>query len=187
MDYFFEFLGFALALLGIVGSFVPILPGPITGWAGILVMQLSDRVTIDNAVVIGTFFLALFIFLLDYVIPVLGTKKFGGSRKGAIGAQTWYRSSYSGAFRTDFRPFCRRILWRTPSWIEPAIGAQSRLGVVPRFCFWGAAKIHYWRRFSSLPLHGVFPTGHRLDPAFKRNFLFTTFNQTTTLYLFMKL
>ena len=86
MDYFFEILGIALALLGIVGSFVPILPGPITGWAGILVIQLSDRVTIGNAVIIGTFFLALFIFLLDYVIPILGTKKFCGSRMGAIGA-----------------------------------------------------------------------------------------------------
>ena len=36
-------------------------------------------------VVIITFVIAIAIFILDYIIPAIGTKKFGGTRAGMIG------------------------------------------------------------------------------------------------------
>ncbi len=73
-------------LLGIAGSFLPILPGPITGWVGLLLLHQTTRVPNNTSLLISTFVIALVVFLIDYIIPILGTKKFGGSKKGMIGA-----------------------------------------------------------------------------------------------------
>ena len=73
-------------LLGIAGSFLPILPGPITGWVGLLLLHQTERVPNNTSLLISTFIIALVVFLIDYIIPILGTKKFGGSKKGMIGA-----------------------------------------------------------------------------------------------------
>ena len=86
MDFFFEIVGFLFVLLGIVGSFLPVLPGPLTGWVGLFLLHQSDRIPQDNTFLLTSFAIALLVFLIDYVIPALGTKKFGGSKKGIIGS-----------------------------------------------------------------------------------------------------
>ena len=86
MDLFYEIAGLFFVLLGIAGSFLPVLPGPLTGWVGLFLLHLSDRVPDDSSFLIVTFCIALGVFLLDYIIPAIGTKKFGGSKKGIIGS-----------------------------------------------------------------------------------------------------
>ena len=48
MDLFYEITGLFFVLLGIAGSFLPVLPGPLTGWVGLLLLHLSDRVPDDS-------------------------------------------------------------------------------------------------------------------------------------------
>ncbi|WP_306420502.1 DUF456 domain-containing protein [uncultured Tenacibaculum sp.] len=85
MDILLTFLGFIFICLGIIGSFLPVLPGPITGWVGLLLLHLIKAIP-QNWTFLGiTLFVALAIFILDYFIPALGTKKFGGSKYGAYG------------------------------------------------------------------------------------------------------
>ena len=86
MDFVFEIVGFLFVLLGIIGSFLPVLPGPLTGWVGLFLLQQSDRIPQDNSFLLTSFAIAFLVFLIDYVIPALGTKKFGGSKKGIIGS-----------------------------------------------------------------------------------------------------
>ncbi|MGB1971994.1 MAG: DUF456 domain-containing protein [Flavobacteriaceae bacterium] len=86
MDTFFELIGFFFALLGIAGSFLPVLPGPLTGWCGLFLLHQSSRIEDNPSLLTITFIIALSVFLLDYIIPALGTKKFGGSKKGVIGS-----------------------------------------------------------------------------------------------------
>ncbi len=72
-------------LVGIIGSFIPVLPGPTMSWIGLLLLYLTKTVE-DNWVFLGiTLVVALIVFALDYIIPVMGTKKFGGSKAGMIG------------------------------------------------------------------------------------------------------
>ncbi|MCF6182161.1 DUF456 domain-containing protein [Lutibacter sp.] len=85
MDIFLLILGFLVALLGIVGSFLPILPGPLTSWFGLLILSLSKPVPINYTFLGITLGIAILIWLLDYFIPALGTKKFGGTRYGVVG------------------------------------------------------------------------------------------------------
>ena len=86
MDIFLLILGLILCLLGIVGSFSPIIPGPITSWFGLLVIHFSKLIPFDNQFLFITFLIAALIFGLDLIIPILGLKKLGGSRKGLIGS-----------------------------------------------------------------------------------------------------
>ena len=86
MDIAFIIIGFILCLIGIVGSILPVLPGPPFGWAGLLFLELTDVIP-NNYWFLGiTFVIALGIFILDYMMPAISTKKFGGSKSGAIGA-----------------------------------------------------------------------------------------------------
>ena len=74
-----------LMILGLVGSFLPVLPGPLTSWVGLLVFHFADVVPMNWTFLIITFIIAFGIWILDYIIPALGTKKFGGTRAGMIG------------------------------------------------------------------------------------------------------
>ena len=86
MDLLLLLLGFLLMIMGIIGSVLPVLPGPITGWFGLLILNFSEAIPMNYQLLGITFFIAIVIFFLDYIIPGLGTKKFGGSKKGATGA-----------------------------------------------------------------------------------------------------
>ncbi|MEM1002690.1 MAG: DUF456 domain-containing protein [Bacteroidota bacterium] len=85
MDIIIIVLSLLLMILGIVGSFLPILPGPLTSWAGLLVLSFAKTIEVSQNTLILTFIIALTIFVLDYIIPALGTKKYGGSKFGMIG------------------------------------------------------------------------------------------------------
>ncbi len=85
MDIALLIIGFVLMMVGILGSFLPVLPGPPISWVGLLLLYLTKAVP-DNWWVLGiTLVVALIILGLDYIIPVMGTKKFGGTRAGMIG------------------------------------------------------------------------------------------------------
>ncbi|MCY4562637.1 MAG: DUF456 domain-containing protein [Flavobacteriaceae bacterium] len=70
-------------LLGLAGSVLPIIPGPLTSWVGLLLLHLTKGVEMNLNFILLTAGVAILIFVLDLVMPLLGTKKYGGS-KGAI-------------------------------------------------------------------------------------------------------
>jgi uncharacterized protein YqgC (DUF456 family) len=85
MDIALLIFGILLMILGILGSFLPVLPGPITSWFGLLLLHLSDAVPMNWTFLGITFAIAFIIWLIDYIIPAMGTKRFGGTRYGVIG------------------------------------------------------------------------------------------------------
>ena len=85
MDIFFIIIAAAFMVLGIIGSFLPVLPGPITSWIGILVLYLMPEIDVSAVTLLITLIIAILIWILDYFIPAMGTKKFGGTKAGMIG------------------------------------------------------------------------------------------------------
>lgn len=79
-------LGLLCILIGILGSFLPVLPGPPLSWVGLLLLYLTQAIPNDWWVLGITLFIALAITVLDYIIPAAGTKRFGGSRSGVVGS-----------------------------------------------------------------------------------------------------
>jgi len=85
MDIFLLIIGFLFILLGIAGAILPILPGPLTSWFGLLVLHLTAIIPINYTFLGITLAVAILIWLLDYLIPAIGTKRFGGSTYGVYG------------------------------------------------------------------------------------------------------
>lgn len=85
MDVLFVLLGLLCMFIGILGSFMPILPGAPISWVGLLLLHLTDAIPMDLTYLGVTLGIALLVFILDYIIPAIGTKKFGGSKYGVIG------------------------------------------------------------------------------------------------------
>lgn len=85
MDIFLLVIGFLFVLLGIIGAFLPVLPGPITGWVGLLILHLTNTVPMNWTFIGITLGVSIIIWAIDYIIPALGTKKFGGTKYGVYG------------------------------------------------------------------------------------------------------
>jgi len=81
--------GILLIVIGFLGSALPVLPGPPLAWVGYLLLRWSDRVS-DNQHYTPWLWIMLavviLVTLLDYIVPVWGTKRWGGSKSGMIGA-----------------------------------------------------------------------------------------------------
>jgi len=85
MDILLLLLGTFFIILGIIGAFIPILPGPITSWVGLLLIHFTNAISFNWTFILSTLVIAVVVYILDYIIPALGTKKFGGSKYGIIG------------------------------------------------------------------------------------------------------
>lgn len=86
MDIVLVIVGLLFCVLGIVGSFLPVLPGPFTSWIGLLIFHFTNAVS-QNWTFLGiTLAISILVWVLDYVVPALGTKRFGGTKYGMIGS-----------------------------------------------------------------------------------------------------
>ena len=85
-DYILLILGILLMILGIIGCLVPVLPGPPFSFLGLILLHLSRFGQFSNTALITLGAIAVVITVLDYIVPVWGTRKFGGSKYGMRGA-----------------------------------------------------------------------------------------------------
>ncbi len=78
--------GGALMILGLVGCVLPVIPGPPLSFVGLLLLHFSDyaEFSFEFLLVMGA--IAVLVTIMDYIVPIWGTKKFGGSKAGMWGA-----------------------------------------------------------------------------------------------------
>lgn len=85
-DYLLLGLGIILMLIGIIGCILPVLPGPPISFTGLLCLQFSRFGNFSGSFLLLMGLLALIVTILDYIVPVWGTKKTGGTKAGIWGA-----------------------------------------------------------------------------------------------------
>ncbi len=86
IQFLWILIGAVLMIVGFIGCFLPILPGPPISYVGLLFLQLLDKKPFDSKFLMTWAVITVFVTLLDYVIPIYGTKKFGGSKRGVWGS-----------------------------------------------------------------------------------------------------
>lgn len=75
----------SLTILGIIGCLIPMVPGPLLSYCGVLCLLATDAPPAMTTIVlfgVGT----IVVSILDYVIPMVGAKRFNCSKAGSWGA-----------------------------------------------------------------------------------------------------
>ena len=75
-----------LLLLGFAGVILPILPGLPLSYVGILVLHFTDAIEFTSQFLVFWAVVVIVVQVFDYFIPIWGTKKFGGSKRGIWGS-----------------------------------------------------------------------------------------------------
>lgn len=90
-DILILIIGIILIVLGIIGSILPVLPGPPLSFAALFILRFttfveqSREAAYDRLLWIFAF-VVIVVTIFDYIVPIAGAKKFGGSKAGMIGA-----------------------------------------------------------------------------------------------------
>jgi uncharacterized protein len=85
-DYILLILGIIFMIIGIIGCLVPVLPGPPLSFLGLIFLHLTRFGQFSTPFLITLGAITVIVTVLDYIVPVWGTKRFGGSKYGTRGA-----------------------------------------------------------------------------------------------------
>ncbi len=86
MDALLVILGIIALIVGFLGSFLPILPGPPVAWLSLLLLHFTSHTDFSIQFLVITAVVTLLIVFMNYVLPIKLTKKFGGTKMGERGA-----------------------------------------------------------------------------------------------------
>lgn len=86
MEYVFYLLSIILIIVGIIGDILPGLPGVPISYASLLLLHFTTNIKYSTQMLVITGILCVFITILDYIVPIWGTKKFGGTKAGVRGS-----------------------------------------------------------------------------------------------------
>jgi len=111
MDVFWLVLGLVLMLVGLAGCILPFLPGPPLCYLALLIQQLQSTPPYTTKFLLIWAGITLVITGLDYVIPLFGTKRFGGTKYGMWGCVVGLIVGlWLGPFGIIFGPFVGAFL-----------------------------------------------------------------------------
>src|SRR6056297_273966 len=86
MDYVLLVLGLVLLIVGLLGCILPIIPGPPLSYGGIILLHLTKFGDFSTNFLVLFAIVAAVVTILDYFVPIWGTKRFGGTKYGSWGA-----------------------------------------------------------------------------------------------------
>jgi uncharacterized protein YqgC (DUF456 family) len=81
-------IGAILILLGLVGSVLPVLPGPPLSFIGIFLLALTRNFSppLTPTFIIIMLVITITVTGVDYLLPLIGAKKYGASKWGIYGS-----------------------------------------------------------------------------------------------------
>jgi len=94
MEWVWIILGLILCVVGIAGSLLPLLPGPPIAYIGVLLQLLRDPNPFTSKFLWIWAGIVVLTIVLDYFIPIWGTKKFGGTKYGVWGCTIGFLAAF---------------------------------------------------------------------------------------------
>ena len=81
MEFLLNIFVIFLLLVGLIGSFVPAIPGPSVSYISLLVFHFFTSYEISTANLLICALIAILVTIFDFWIQIHGVKKFGGGKK----------------------------------------------------------------------------------------------------------
>lgn len=85
MDILLIILGILCLIVGLAGCILPMIPGPPVAYAGLLLLHFTDKAQFSTTQLLLWLAAVVLVQILDYFVPMLGSKYSGGSRWGTRG------------------------------------------------------------------------------------------------------
>ena len=86
MDIVLIILAILFLLVGLAGCVLPVLPGPPLAYVGLLLLHFTSKYQFSTRFLVIWAVISIAVTIIDNVIPVWGTKKYGGSKRAIWGS-----------------------------------------------------------------------------------------------------
>jgi hypothetical protein len=144
MDILIVILCFVLIIVGLIGIIIPFLPGIAFVWLGIFIYASKTGFeTISLATLIVFSVITVLFFLLDFLAPLLGAKKYKSGKWGVVGAflGTLLGVATLGPIGLILGPFLGALAGELISGKERSQAFSSAFGAVIGFLFGTLLKL----------------------------------------------
>jgi len=85
-DILLVIFAFCFLIGGLVGCVIPVIPGPPLSYIALLLLQATRFAGFSVKFLLIAAVITVMVAVVDYILPAWGTRKWGGSRAGTIGA-----------------------------------------------------------------------------------------------------
>lgn len=142
MEWLWIILGIILCIVGVIGSLLPLLPGPPVAYAGMLLQLFRDPDPFTTTTLLIFAGVVVILLVLDYLIPVWGTKKFGGTKYGAWGCTLGFLAAFwLGPWGVIIGPFAGAFIGEMIAGQETHRSLKAALGSFVGFLLGSFLKI----------------------------------------------
>lgn len=86
MDTTLGVVAIICGIIGLLGAVLPVLPGTIISYVGILCVSFSSYSELSLFTLVAWGVISVAIILMDYLLPGYFSKRFGGTKAGVTGA-----------------------------------------------------------------------------------------------------
>ena len=86
MDIILIIIGFVFLVVGIIGCILPGIPGPPLAYVSLIFLEFTSAEPFDSNFMTYWAAIVVVVTLLDYFVPIWGTKQFGGTKYGMWGS-----------------------------------------------------------------------------------------------------
>ena len=142
MDIFLIILAGLCLLVGLAGSVLPVLPGVPISYVGILLLHFTSNIQFSIKFLIFWAVIVVLVQVLDYYIPIWGTKKFGGTKKGVWGSVIgMFVGLFFGPWGIILGPFIGAIIGEVIAGKKFKLAIKAGFGAFIGFLFGTIAKL----------------------------------------------
>lgn len=143
MDTILIITGVVLLIAGLAGAVLPVLPGPPLSFLALVVLHFTTRQPFTTDFLVFWGIVAAVVTVLDYWVPVYGTKKFGGSKRGATGSAVGLVIGilFMGPFGVLIGPFLGAYIGELTAGSDSRVALKAAIGSFLGFLAGTAMKL----------------------------------------------
>ncbi|MBO7316829.1 MAG: DUF456 domain-containing protein [Paludibacteraceae bacterium] len=142
MDIVLVIASFVFLIIGLLGSVLPVLPGIPLSYVGLLLLHFSSYADFSTTFLLLWLVVVVVLQVLDYYLPIWGTKKWGGTKWGMWGSTIGLLFGFFlGPLGVIFGPFVGAVVGELINGAETSKALKSGFGSFVGFLVGTIAKL----------------------------------------------